>query len=71
MGDCHYLKGNEKAEKRIEMAKELLKILGIRSERLRLEWISASEGARFAEVIKEFTDTLKHLGPTPLKGGGV
>jgi F420-non-reducing hydrogenase iron-sulfur subunit len=70
IGDCHYLKGNEKAETRIETAKELLKITGINTDRLRLEWVSASEGARFAEVIKEFTDTLKELGPTVFNNNG-
>jgi F420-non-reducing hydrogenase iron-sulfur subunit len=67
LGDCHYLKGNEKAKQRIEMTTELLSIMGIETQRLRLEWISASEGNRFAEVIKEFTETLKELGPTPLR----
>ncbi len=71
IGDCHYLKGNEKALKKIEMTKELLNIMGIKNERLRLEWISASEGTRFAEVIKEFTDTLSELGPTPMNGGKI
>jgi F420-non-reducing hydrogenase iron-sulfur subunit len=70
IGDCHYMKGNEKAEKKIEMAKELLKITGINTDRLRLEWVSASEGARFAEVITEFTETLKELGPTPFNNNG-
>jgi F420-non-reducing hydrogenase iron-sulfur subunit len=67
IGDCHYQAGNEKAEKRIAITKDLIKILGINKERLRLEWISASEGARFAEVIKEFSATLNDLPQTPFK----
>ncbi|MEA3488425.1 MAG: hydrogenase iron-sulfur subunit [Euryarchaeota archaeon] len=61
-GDCHYLEGNYYAEKKIEMAKRLLKAAGIDSERLRLEWVSASEGERFAAVIRAFTDDIKELG---------
>ena len=63
LGDCHYLEGNYYAEKKIEMAKRLLKAAGVEPERLRLEWISASEGERFAEVIREFTEEIKELGP--------
>ena len=63
LGDCHYLEGNYYAEKKIEMAKRLLKAAGVEPERLRLEWISASEGERFAEVITEFTEEIKELGP--------
>ena len=63
LGDCHYLEGNYYAEKKVEMAKRLLKAAGVEPERLRLEWISASEGERFAEVITEFTEEIKELGP--------
>jgi len=62
-GDCHYLEGNYYAEKKIEMAKRLLKVAGVEPERLRLEWVSASEGGRFAAVMKEFTEEIKVLGP--------
>ena len=68
-GDCHYLTGNLKAEKEVEKTKKLLDLIGIGSERLRLEWVSASEGEKFARVIKEFTEQLKQLGPSPLKQG--
>jgi len=67
MGDCHYLDGNVKAEKMFQMAQELVKILGIESARLRLEWISSAEGVRFAEVAREFTEQVKSLGPSILK----
>ena len=63
LGDCHYLEGNYYAEKKVEMAKRLLKAAGVEPERLRLEWISASEGERFAAVIREFTEEIKELGP--------
>nr|AAU83027.1 coenzyme F420-reducing hydrogenase delta subunit [uncultured archaeon GZfos26D6] len=63
LGDCHYLEGNYYAEKKIEMAKRLLKAAGVEPERLRLEWISASEGERFAAIITEFTEEIKELGP--------
>ena len=62
LGDCHYLQGNYYAEKKIEMAKRLLKEAGVEPERLRLEWVSASEGERFAGVMKEFTAEIKELG---------
>jgi F420-non-reducing hydrogenase iron-sulfur subunit len=67
MGDCHYLDGNVKAEKMFKMTQELVKILGIESARLRLEWISSAEGVRFAEVAREFTEQVKSLGPSTLK----
>jgi F420-non-reducing hydrogenase iron-sulfur subunit len=66
LGDCHYISGNEKAVHNIEMARSLIELLGIESERLRLEWISAAEGARFAEVVQEFTDQVRELGVNPL-----
>jgi F420-non-reducing hydrogenase iron-sulfur subunit len=66
-GDCHYKEGNLKAEKRAEAIKLMLQDFGIEEERFRLEWISASEGHRFAEVVKEFTDQLRELGPNPYK----
>ncbi|MHA1994130.1 MAG: hydrogenase iron-sulfur subunit [Candidatus Hodarchaeales archaeon] len=62
-GDCHYLEGNLSAEKRIKNTKEALDILGWDTNRLRLEWISASEGRRFAQVMTEFTELIKELGP--------
>lgn len=66
-GDCHYLEGNLKAEKRAEAIELLLEDLGIEPERYRLEWISASEGQKFAQTMKEMTDTIKSLGPSPYK----
>lgn len=65
-GDCHYMEGNAQARRRAELMKKLLQDLGIEPERLKLVWISASEGARFAQVVADFTNTVKQLGP--LKG---
>ncbi len=65
-GDCHYIEGNFKTMRRIEMIKLLLKEFGINPERLRLEWISASEAEKFARVSFEFTDQIKSLGPLKL-----
>ncbi len=62
LGDCHYVEGNYYAEKKIEMARRLLKEAGVEPERLRLEWVSASEGERFAATIKEFTEEIKEMG---------
>lgn len=62
-GDCHYIAGNYKAIGRVELTKRLLCEFGIEPERLRLEWVSASEGARFAQLVADFTNTIKELGP--------
>ncbi len=66
-GDCHYIGGNYKAEKRIKQMRSLLKGAGLEEERLRIEWVSAGEGQRFANVVKEFTEQIKKLGPSPIK----
>jgi F420-non-reducing hydrogenase iron-sulfur subunit len=66
-GDCHYLEGNLKAQNRADAIFLLLEDLGIEYERYRLEWVSASEGQKFAETMKEFTETVKGLGPNPYK----
>ncbi len=66
-GDCHYLEGNLKAENRKEAIELLLEDFGIEPERFRLEWVSASEGPRFAELIREMTETVRALGPSMYK----
>lgn len=66
-GDCHYVEGNYKCMRRIPLTKKLLSDFGINPERLRLEWVSASEGVRFQEVVTEFTDYIRSLGPLTLK----
>lgn len=62
-GDCHYEKGNYKALRRIMLLKRLLPQLGFSPERVRLEWVSAAEGNKFQEVVMEFTNQIKELGP--------
>lgn len=62
LGDCHYVTGNYKAKRRMEKLKDLLQEFGIEKERLRIEWISASEGEKFAKTITEFTEQLRSLG---------
>ncbi len=66
-GDCHYLEGNLKAEARAEAIKLMLQDFGIEEERFRLEWVSASEGGRFAQVVTEMTEEIRQLGPSPYK----
>jgi len=66
-GDCHYREGNLKAESRADAIKVMLDDLAIEPERFRLEWVSASEGAKFAQVVKEMTETLRALGPSPFR----
>jgi len=68
IGDCHYISGNKKAEKRVEMLKKMLRTIGIEEGRLRLEWVSAAEGKRFAGVIEDFVNELKELGPFNIGG---
>jgi F420-non-reducing hydrogenase iron-sulfur subunit len=65
-GDCHYIFGNERAVEQFDKTMNMIKLLGIEPGRLRLEWISAAEGIRFAEVINEFTEQVRQLGPSPL-----
>ena len=66
-GDCHYMAGNYKTWRRVNLLKRLLVQLGLEPERLRLEWISAAEGVEFARKVTEFTKEIKELGPSPLK----
>jgi len=68
IGDCHYITGNLQAEPKINMLKKLLARTGLEVGRLRLEWVSASEGGRFAELVKDFVNQIKALGPSPLAG---
>jgi F420-non-reducing hydrogenase iron-sulfur subunit len=63
-GDCHYKTGNLNARRRVTGIKPFLEATGIGADRLRLEWISASEGPKVAETVKSFTQTIKKLGPS-------
>jgi F420-non-reducing hydrogenase iron-sulfur subunit len=65
-GDCHYLTGNYQAEKKINLTRKLLNMAGIDSERLLLDWVSAGEGERFSQVVRQFIEKIRNLGPFPL-----
>lgn len=67
-GDCHYQEGNLRAQQRAEAIRLMLEDFGLEEERFRLEWVSASEGARFAQVVREMVDATKALGPSPYRG---
>jgi F420-non-reducing hydrogenase iron-sulfur subunit len=62
-GDCHYSDGNYHTRRRVGLLRPFLDYLGLDKARLRLEWVSASEGKRFSEVVSSFTDTLIKMGP--------
>ncbi|MGD0057707.1 MAG: hydrogenase iron-sulfur subunit [Methanomassiliicoccales archaeon] len=61
--DCHYQSGNFYTRRRMVLLKGIFEALGLEEERIRLSWISASEGVKYAEVVKEFTDAVKEKGP--------
>jgi F420-non-reducing hydrogenase iron-sulfur subunit len=63
IGDCHYIEGNYLARRKIQLVKELLEFVGVEPDRFRMSWVSAAEGAKYAEVIKDFVADLKPLGP--------
>jgi F420-non-reducing hydrogenase iron-sulfur subunit len=65
--DCHYISGNFKALRRITLLKNTLKEFGIEPERVRLEWVSASEGDKFAMIVRDMVEELKKIGPNYVK----
>jgi F420-non-reducing hydrogenase iron-sulfur subunit len=66
-GDCHYISGNYKTKRRFEFLEEFFAELGLEKERLRLEWISASEGEKWTSLMKDAEEVTKKLGPSRLK----
>lgn len=68
IGDCHYTDGNHRTAKRIPILRNLLSYVGIKPGRLRLEWVSSSEAQKFTQVVSEFTETVRQLGPLNLQG---
>ncbi len=66
-GDCHYHEGNYKCLRRYKLLKKYIIQMGIDEKRLRLEWVSASEGKQFAELANEMTETMRDLGPANIK----
>lgn len=62
-GDCHYTEGNYHARRRFAMLGTLLDYIGVEKERFRVEWVSASEGKKFSQVVSSFTEELRKIGP--------
>ncbi|MCL0077281.1 hydrogenase iron-sulfur subunit [Dehalococcoidia bacterium] len=70
LGECHYItEGNYQALSMMHLCRKLLEHIGVNPDRLRLEWVSASEGIRFAEIMNDFTRKLKDLGPLGMGEG--
>ena len=69
-GDCHYVNGNYKTRRRVILLKQALAEVGIKPQRLHLEWISASEGVKFQRTVTEFTRLIKGFGPSPMSEDG-
>jgi len=65
--DCHYIDGNFETLRRVTLLKTIIQQFGIEPERLRLEWISASEGEKFAATVRDMVQQIKQLGPSPLR----
>jgi coenzyme F420-reducing hydrogenase delta subunit len=62
-GDCHYLTGNYVARRRFAVLNDLLQFCGLEPGRVTFTWVSASEGERFAQLVREVTDRVRKLGP--------
>jgi coenzyme F420-reducing hydrogenase delta subunit len=62
-GDCHYLKGNFYARRKIYLVQKLLQFIGLENDRFRMSWVSAAEGVKFAGVVDQFVKDIKKLGP--------
>ncbi len=62
-GDCHYLKGNYHARRRFFLLTNLMEFMGLETKRLKMSWVSAAEGGKFTQLITQFVDELKPLGP--------
>lgn len=65
--DCHYTRGNFYTRRRLVLLKDIFETLDLEEERIRLSWISASEGLKYSMVVKEFTDLVKKRGPNPTR----
>jgi len=65
LGDCHYISGNYETELKMKMLFKILDLVGF-ADRVRLDWVSAAEGNRYAQFVQEFTDKIREVGPTPI-----
>lgn len=68
-GDCHYISGNYIARRKFAIIKSLLEYVGVEKDRVQFAWISAAEGLRFAQVLREVTEKVKGLEPIKNEGG--
>jgi F420-non-reducing hydrogenase iron-sulfur subunit len=66
-GDCHYIGGNYRTRRRMALLKMMLKQFGMHKDRFRLEWVSASEGEKYAKLVNEFVERVTALGPSPYR----
>lgn len=66
-GDCHYMQGNLYAKKRVKRAKEILEKVGLNQDRVEMYNLSAGQGSRFAEIVREMDERVRALGPNPLR----
>lgn len=66
-GECHFLKGNLMAKRRVKQAKEILRSVGLEPERCEMFNLSSAMGVRFAEIAREMTERIRELGPSPLR----
>ena len=62
-GDCHYIKGNLYARRRLYLVKKILEFVGLEPQRFQMSWVSAAEGTKYTQVIKDFVNQIKALGP--------
>ncbi len=67
IGNCHHVRGNERGQRRVQKAKEILKSIGLEEERLDIFFMSGGQGQTFAEVATKMTERIRTLGPNPLK----
>ena len=68
-GDCHYTEGNYKTMRRFPLLKQVLANFGVEDARVRTEWVSASEGQRFADIVADMTEKIRALGPSRIRAG--
>ena len=66
IGDCHYMTGNHRTARRIPLTAKVLEKVGIDPRRVKLDWVSAAEGDKYQQVITDFVEEVKGLGPNPL-----
>jgi len=66
-GDCHFIEGNLRAKQRVKRVKEILEQVGLGSDRVEMFNLSAGQGGRFAEIVREMDQKIRELGPSPIK----